>query len=164
MGKYNEIIELSESRLKIFPNELDGLHILAIALVLTGDQSDRPLSLCEQAVNESKSNKARATSMAILFFIYKKYGMIEKAEKLARSLPHARESRELLLPAVLTQPNRDAYLRENLPGILHAICKLIDGGEDISEHEICSLLFGTYRDLIDPAEAVQKIAGFLNKN
>ena len=90
--------------------------------------------------------------------------MTEKAELLARRRPHARDSREFLLPNFLAPPDREAYLREHLPGILTAICELIDGETGTDEEHLRQTVLGKYSTLIPSAEAAMKIAGFLNKN
>jgi hypothetical protein len=89
--------------------------------------------------------------------------MTEKAVQLARSRPHARESRELLLPNFLTQPERNAYLRENLPGMLTDICTLIDGRMRTVEEQLRAIELGTYNEFVDPVEAIQKITDFLKE-
>ena len=141
-GKYDEMVELLETALKTFPNEPGLLSCVGTALALAGDTTGRAERLCEQALEESMSYKGRATVNATLCFLYRRSGAADKAESLARSLPHARESREFLLPNFLNEPKRDAYLRENLPGILTAICALIDGDGESDENEIRSLLLG----------------------
>lgn len=159
-GRYDEIIDMMESMLKIFPNNAGLLSCLAMALALHGDATGRPIQLCEQALEECTSFKQRGTICAALCFLHRRAGAREKAEKLALSLPHARESRELLLPHFLKQPQKDAYLREHLPGILTAICALI-GDEETDEEALRSILHGTYRKPVEPAEAIQRIAAFL---
>jgi len=160
-GRYSELVELLEEQIKIFPNEL--LTDLGIALTLAGDKSERPLRLFEEALDESSSRsyKYRGTTYAELCFLYMRYGLTEKAEKLACSLPHARESRELLLPHFLDQTKREDYLRENLPGILNTICSLIDGDIMTNNEQLHSIHYGRYINPLTPADAIQKIAEFL---
>jgi len=162
---YKEIIDLMESMLKIFPNNSGLMSCLGTTLALTGDETRRAIQLCEHALKECTSYKGRGTIYATLCFLYQQSGNTEKAEELARSLPHARESRELLLPNFLKQPDKDAYLRENLPGILSTICMLIDGsGEGTDDVEqLRSIMFGTYGMLIDPMDATKKIAEFFSE-
>ena len=161
-GKFIELAAFLEEQSKVFPNELLGE--LAIALTLAGDETERPLRLMEQALAESgsRSYKSRGTIYAELCFLYQRHGLDEKAEELARSLPHARESRELLLPHFLDRKKREAYLRDNLPGILAAICSLIDGETLSSGEQLYAIQYGTYRKPLDPAAAAVKIAKFLS--
>jgi transcriptional regulator with XRE-family HTH domain len=159
--RYDEIIEMLEAALMIFPNRSGILSCLGTTLALAGDTSGRAIQLCEHALEECKSYKGRGSIYAELCFMYQKYGMTEKAEKLARTLPHTRESRELLLPNFLKQPERNDYLRENLPGILIAICKLIDGDNQENDEGLRSIEYGTYNEKISPADAIHKITEFL---
>ena len=161
--KYDELVEFMEEVNKNDPNECPvGL---AIALALSGDTTERPMRLMEQVLEDkSLSKKASATAHALMCFLYQRYGLTEKAEKLARSLPHARESRELLLPHFLGKKKREDYLRENLPRILNAICSLIDGDFMTNDEQLHSIEFGTYVKPFDPADAVKKIAEFFEVN
>ncbi|MCL2487782.1 MAG: hypothetical protein FWE80_03780, partial [Oscillospiraceae bacterium] len=118
------------------------------------------IAVYEQALAESTSDKFHGSAAAVLCFLYHRAGMTEKAEALARSRPHARESRELLLPHFLEQPERNAYLRDTLPGILSAICALVDGRAKTDEEQLRALLLGV-EDEFDPAEAMEVIRGFL---
>ena len=157
--KFDELVEFLEDENKKDPNEC--VEELAIALVLAGDNSERPMRLLEQALDkDSRSYKSRGSLYAELCFMYRHYGLIEKAEKLARSLPHTRESREMILPHLLTSAQREKYLRENLPAILTAICSMIDGDTMTNDEHLYSIQYGNVKP-IDTAEAVKKIAEFL---
>lgn len=160
-GKYAELVAFLEEESKYHPNE--WLQELGIALVLAGDKTERPLYLAEQALEESgtRSHKGYNTLCAELCFLYQRYGFTEKAEKMARSLPHTHESRELLLPHFLEAAKRAAYLRENLPGILTTICSLIDGDIMTNDEHLQSIHYGTYTNLINPSDAAEKIVKFL---
>jgi Predicted transcriptional regulators len=159
--KFDELVEFLEEENK--KGSTDCLADLAIALALAGDKSERPMRLLEQALDDnSRSYKSRASVYAELCFMYQRYGLTDKAEKLARSLPHTRESRELLLPHFLKPSQREEYLRENLPGILTAICSLIDGDMMTNDEHIYSIQYGTYIKPIDLEAAIKKIAEFLH--
>ena len=162
-GRYNEIIVLLEENLRVYPNNPHLLSLLGAMLAATGDTTERPEKLVEQALEEAQSYKSLGTKYATLCFIYQKSGAINKAEKLARSLPHARESRELLLPVFLGQLDREQYLRENIPGILRAISRLIDGTPNIIEEELHSIIFGPFKETLDVSESLNKIAAFFKK-
>lgn len=159
-GKYGELVEFLEAQSKNFPNEL--LTDLGIALTLAGDKTERPLRLMEQALEEcrSKSYKSQGTIYAELCFLYQRHGLNEKAEKLARSLLHTRESRELLLPYFLEPTKRQQYLRENLPDILAAIVSLMDDNKMTNDELLHSIHYGNYIKPINPLEAIKKIAAF----
>jgi len=160
-GRYHEAAKLLEEKLRIFPNNPGLLSCLGAMLALAGDTTGRAQRLCEQALTESQSYKSRATIYASLCFLYQKNGAAHKACKLAQELPHARESREFLLPNFLPKPERDMYLRENLPGILTAIVSLIEGDMAMGDDALRSILLGTYGAPLDPGEAMKKIAGFM---
>ncbi|MCL2512423.1 MAG: hypothetical protein FWF08_00860, partial [Oscillospiraceae bacterium] len=83
------------------------------------------------------------------------------ALKLARSLPHARESREIVLPNFLEKEEKDAYLRENLPGILSSICAIIDENIAPNDEKLYTVISGKYRSPLPAADAIRIIAGFL---
>lgn len=157
--KYDELVEFLEEENKNDPNEC--IEDLAIALALSGDKTDRPMRLLEQAFEEhTGSYKSRGSIYAELCFLYQRYGLAEKAEKLARSLPHARESRELILPHFLEKSKREEYLRLNLPGILNTICSLIDGDFMTNDEQLHSIQYGSYIKPIHPSDALKKIAEF----
>jgi len=159
--KYNEAAKLLEEKLKIFPNNPGLLSCLGVTLALAGDTTARPVKLCEQALTECQSYKTKGTIYASLCYLYSKNGETEKARDLARSLPHARESREFLLPSFLPQPERSRYLRENLPGILTAICNTIEGSNATDNENLNSILLGIYNAPLDPNIAIKKIAAFI---
>lgn len=160
--KYDELVEFLEEENKNDPNEC--LEDLGIALALSGDKTERPMRLLEQALeDESRSYKFRGTVYAELCFLYQRYGLTEKAEKLARSLPHTRESRELLLPHFLEKTKREEYLRLNLPSILHTICSLIDGDLMTNDEHLYSIQYGKGIQQINPSDAVKKISEFFNQ-
>lgn len=157
--KYDELVEFLEEENKKDPNECVG--DLGIALALSGDNTERPMRLLEHALkDESRSYKSRGTMYASLCFLYQRYGLTEKAEALARSLPHAWESRELILPHFLDKEKRNSYLREYLPQILHTICSLVDGDLMTNDEHIHSIEYGKSTKYINPIDAANKIAEF----
>lgn len=162
-GKYHDAVAVYDEALKVFPTDLGLSAARAEALAMAGEGIDNAIEACELFLAGDMSEKRRASVIAVLCFLYHTAGMTEKAELLARSRPHARESRELLLPNFLKQPEREAYLREHLPGILTDICTLIDGGVELSEEALRHISLGKYRELIDPADAMKKVVGFLNE-
>ena len=163
-GKYHDAAAVYEEALKTFPADLGLLAARAEALAMAGEDIEHAIQVCEQYLSIDMSEKRRATVTAVLCYLYHCAGKTEKAELLARSRPHARESRELLLPNFLKQPERDAYLREHLPGILTDICNLIDGQTHVGEEALRQISLGTYQRLMDPAEAMRKITGFLKES
>ena len=162
-GKYHDAVAVYDEALKTFPSDLGITAARAEALVMAGEELSTAIETCERFLTREMSEKRRASVIAVLCFMYHAAGMTEKAELLARSRPHARESRELLLPNFLRQPEREAYLREHLPGILTVICALIDGKPDTVEENLRQITLGLYKKLTNPDEALAKISEFLNR-
>lgn len=162
-GKYHDAAAVYDEALKTFPADLGLSAARAEALAMAGEGIDHAIEACECFLAGDMSEKRRASVAAVLCFLYRSAGMTEKAELLARSRPHTCESRELLLPNFLKQPEREAYLREHLPRILTDICNLIDGSTKPYEEELRQISLGLYRELIDPADAMRKIVGFLSE-
>ena len=69
-------------------------------LALQG-KSEEAIELMEKGLPLSINEKQKATTRAALCFLYLKCGKAEKASTLAASLPHTRESREVILPLIL---------------------------------------------------------------
>lgn len=163
-GKYGDAVAVYEEALQTFPAALGLWAARAETLAMAGEEIDHAIETCERFLEEEMSEKRRSSAVAALCFLYQSAAMAEKAETLARSRPHARESRELLLPNFLDQPQREAYLRAHLPGILTDICRLIDGGTDTLEEKLRQISLGISKDLIAPAEAMKKITAFLSES
>jgi len=163
-GKYHDAADVYDESLKTFPVDLGLTAARAEALAMVGESIENAIEASENLLAGNVSEKRRASAAAVLCYLYHSVGMTEKAVLLARSRPHARESRELLLPNCLNQPEREAYLREHLPGILTDICKLIDGRTDTVEEALRQIALGMYQEIIDPSEALSKIVGFLNRS
>ena len=160
-GKYYDAVAIFDEALKTFPGD-PGLTMSRVeALLMAGEKVDNAIEMFERRIEDNVSDHYRSGVVTVLCFLYRSAGMMEKAEVLARRRPHARDSRELLLPNFLTPPEREAYLREHLPGILTAICELIDGGAGDDEENLRQTVLGVYRSPVSPAEAALKIAGFL---
>lgn len=163
-GKYHDAVAIYDEALKTFPADLGLLAARAEALAMAGEGIDHAIEMCERRLKDGLNDHSRSGVVAVLCFLYRSAGMSEKAELLARRRPHARDSRELLLPNFLAPPERVAYLREHLPGILTAICEIIDGGIGTDEEHLRQTILGTYRAPIPPADAAMKIAGFMTEN
>lgn len=160
-GKYHDAAAVYDEALKTFPADLGIAAARAEALAMAGEDLGHAVEACERYLAEEMSDKRRGSVVAVLCYLYHASGMTEKAEILARARPHARESRELLLPNFLSETERDAYLRTHLPGMLADICKLIDGCTDTVEERLRQISLGVYSDPIAPAAAIEKIAAFL---
>lgn len=162
-GKYHDAVAIYDEALITFPADLGLSAARAQTLAMAGEGIDHAIIMCERRLEDDLNDHSRSGVVAVLCFLYRSAGMLEKAETLARRRPHARDSRELLLPNFLTQSERDAYLREHLPGILTAICELINGEKVTDEEHLRQTILGSYRAPIPPADAAIKIAGFLTE-
>ena len=161
-GKYYEAAAIMEDALKTFPADLGLAMWRAVTLVMAGEEVSHAIELCERRLEESRlSDHSRGGVVTVLCFLYRSVGMIEKAETLARRLPHWYTGRELVLPHFLAQPEREAYLREHLPGILTGICEMIDGYTGTIEEHLRRTAFGEYKSNASPVEAATRIVEFL---
>lgn len=135
-GRYIEAVELLEQARTIFPSEDGMLSAQAELLAMIGGQENIRLAigLAERALKGDMREKPRATARALLCFLYRMAGDIEKARALAKNLPHVRENREFLYPQFLDPAERAEYLRANLPGIKRMIDEL-ETGELLSDAE-----------------------------
>jgi len=159
--KYHEAVAVYDEALKTFPADGGLLTARVLALAIAGEGTDNAIAVCERRMQEAADDHARAELAAALCILYRRAGLKEKAELLARRRPHARDSRELLLPHFLPPSERESYLREQLPAILTAICELIDGCAASEEEQLRQTVLGAYGNPIPPAEAAEKIAVFL---
>lgn len=163
-GKYHDAVAIYDEALKTFPADLGLSAARAEALAMAGKDIDHAIEMCERRLTDNLSDHSRSGVVAVLCFLYRSVGMLEKAETLARRRPHARDSRELLLPNFLSPSERVAYLREHLPGILTAICELIDGETGTDEEHLRQTVLGVYKTPVPPVEATTKIARFLSES
>ena len=165
--KYHEAAAVFEEAMRAFPAELGLAASRAEALAMAGEGIEHAIAMCEHRLAEDVSgygrDHSRCGAVAVLCTLCHAAGLTEKAELLAHRRPHARDSRELLLPNFLSQPERDAYLREHLPGLLTAICELI-GGTASCEERLRQIILGVYDDPIPPAEAARQIAAFFGED
>ncbi len=162
-GRHRDAAVIFEGALKDFPADLGLAEARAEALAMAGEGIGGAILACERMLEKGAGEKRRATTTAVLCFLYDSTGEREKAEALARNCPHARESRELLLPNFLPPAEREAYLRKHLPGILAAICELIDGRADTLEEKLRQIVLGAYEEPIAVEAAILKIDAFLSE-
>ncbi|MBE6615126.1 MAG: helix-turn-helix transcriptional regulator [Ruminococcaceae bacterium] len=105
--------------LLLYPNKPGMLLGLAAVLALK-DLSAESIALIEKGLPLSDNEKQKATMRAVLCFLYAGCGDTEKAERLASSLPHARECREVIEPVIQQKPDHDT---------LHACIQVLLLGE-----------------------------------
>ncbi len=97
---YQEAANIYEDGLQTFPNDAGIMAGLASALAFLGE-SERAIMLFERSLSFDTSDKSRATTRATLCFLYLKIREPEKALVLASTLPHTRESREVIQPLIV---------------------------------------------------------------
>ncbi len=98
-GDINAAVNVYYDSLKVFPNDKGIMSDLAMALALDNDPEklNQAVSFCERVLAENQGDKVHHTTRAALCYIYLKIGEKEKALKIARNLPHIRESREIII-------------------------------------------------------------------
>ena len=92
--------------IKIYPNNPEMLLGLAGTLALKGD-CEEAAALTEKGLSLSDNEKQKSTMRAALCFLYLQCGNSDKANMLASTLPHTRESREVIQPLIRSGLNAD---------------------------------------------------------
>ena len=98
-GDYDSAEKVYRDALLIYPNKPGMILGLAGVLALQG-KSAEAVELIEKGLPLSINEKQKSTMRAALCFLYLKCGNTEKANKLASTLPHTRESREAIQPLI----------------------------------------------------------------
>jgi transcriptional regulator with XRE-family HTH domain len=98
-GDYDAAEKVYRDALLIYPNKPGMIIGLAGVLALRG-KSEEAIELMERGLPLSINEKQKATTRAALCFLYLKCGKEDKANALAASLPHTRESREVIQPLI----------------------------------------------------------------
>lgn len=117
-GDYEAAEKVYRDALLIYPNKPGMILGLAGVMALSG-KSAEAVELIEKGLPLSANEKQKATMRAALCFLYLKCGNEEKAEKLASTLPHKRESREVIQPLInsgIGENEIDAYIKNILLG------------------------------------------------
>lgn len=115
-GDYQSAAQVYRDALLIYPNKPGMLLGLAGVLALQG-KSEEAIELMERGLPLSINEKQKSTTRATLCFLYLKCGKTEKAISLASTLPHTRESREVIQPLIL-QSLDENEINKNIKNIL----------------------------------------------
>ena len=115
-GDYQEAEKVYRQALLTYPNKPGMMLGLAGVLALQG-KSEEAIEWMERGLPLSINEKQKATTRAVLCFLYLKAGKAEKANALAATLPHTRESREVIQP-LISQGLDDAEINKNIRNIL----------------------------------------------
>lgn len=121
-GNYDAAEEIYRDALLIYPNKPGMILGLASTLALKGN-TDEAIELMERGLPISINERQKSTIRAALCFLYLKAGYEDRAYRLASSLPHIRESREVIQPLIKQGLSNDD-INENIKTIL-----LGDGNE-----------------------------------
>ncbi len=105
-GDYQAAKKVYRDALLTYPNQPGMILGLASVLALQ-DNSEEAIELMERGLPLSINEKQKATIRAVLCFLYLKCRNKKKANHLAASLPHKRESREIILPLISNGLNDD---------------------------------------------------------
>lgn len=100
-------ISVYEKALRIWPADSGLLTDLAMALALTGERASqqRAAELCTRVLCSDASIKTQHTARAALCYIYRQLGENALAAETAHQLPHTRESREVVLDHLQSNPD-----------------------------------------------------------
>lgn len=115
-GDYQAAEKTYRDALTLYPNEPGMILGLAGVLALQGRAAEA-IGYMEKGLPLSASEKQKATCRAVLCFLYLKCAMAEKANALAATLPHKRESREVIQP-LMRQGLDEAEIAVNIRHIL----------------------------------------------
>jgi len=117
-GEYDAAEKVYRDALLIYPNKPGMMLGLAGVLALKGSYSDA-VSLIERGLPLSDNEKQKATMRALLCFLYLGCKNSERAHDLASTLPHTRESREVISPMIekgLSEDELSGSIRQILLG------------------------------------------------
>lgn len=115
-GDYKSAEKVYRDALLSYPNKPGMILGLGGVLALQG-KSEEAIELIERGLPLSINERQKSTTRAALCFLYLKCGKTEKASALAASLPHTRESREVIQPLISKEINEDE-INKNIKTIL----------------------------------------------
>lgn len=99
-GDYASAEKVYRDALLIYPNKPGMLLGLSGVLALQG-KTEEAIELTLRGLPLSINEKQKATARATLCFLYLRCGRTKEANALAATLPHTRESREVIQPLIL---------------------------------------------------------------
>ena len=119
-GDYSAAEKVYRNALLTYPNKPGMTLGLGGVLALQGN-TEEAIELMERGLPLSINEKQKATIRAVLCFLYLKCANIKKATALAVTLPHIRESREVIQPLIAKGLNDDD-INKNIKTILLGDC------------------------------------------
>ena len=103
--------QVYRNALLIYPNESGMMLGLASVLALK-EECEKAVEWIEKGLPLSNNEKQKATMRAVLCFLYQKCGRVYDARRMASSLPHTRESREVIEPIIAISPPADVLTEQ----------------------------------------------------
>ena len=175
-GKFEEAIKLLRAKLKLYPNDNGLISTLAITQVMAHYDVGQAMPIYEEAIEHFESyldigrnEKFYSYVRAILVFLYYGVGERDKAHKLALTLPHIWESREVLSIEMLDGEEYITALKRTIALALSIMADKIDDIDSrgdmasVKSKHVQRLVLG-YTDDGDIGEKVSKIAAFMQSN
>jgi Predicted transcriptional regulators len=104
VGHVKEAIAVRREALLEFPNDYGVMRALASELFFNNNNSDNDeaLKLCEKIYEECTDNETRTDAIQVLVYLYAEKGDIDKAKKIANTMPNMYLCSSSLLSHVLT--------------------------------------------------------------
>ena len=99
-GDYEGAAQVHREGLRRFPNDDGMLSELSLSLAMLPGGLEEAIEIGERLINGGGSEKVNHTVRAALCLMYQMHGDADKAKRLARNLPHVRESREEIYAAL----------------------------------------------------------------
>lgn len=129
---WQEAIAVLREAVRTYPNDDGILTELALVLTKTGSRQNQmeAITLSEKVLERCTGEKLRSTARANLCFLYKATGQTEKAVALGRALPHIWECREILLPDLVSDGERQE-MTERLINIAFQVLRDVSAGKAI---------------------------------
>lgn len=118
-GNLDEKIRILRDAVKLYPQN-DSLRAeLALALSKTGKRKEQEeaIRLSETVLAHSTNEKLRSTVRANLYMLYHTVGNHEQALSAGKTLPHIWECREVLLPDLVDEADRNRAI--------HRTCNIV---------------------------------------
>lgn len=135
-GDFDSAVDALRDALKQYPKDHGFMCELALALTAyRGNQVSQEylkeaVEISEEILDECTCDKIRSTTKANLCILYKRIGRDDEAKKLARTLPHVWESREVIMPEVFDSEEREQVMKKGIGIMRNIINSKVDKAED----------------------------------
>jgi transcriptional regulator with XRE-family HTH domain len=145
-GMIDEAIQTLREAIKVYPSNCGFLSELALALTLKINTDteyelvNEAITLSERVLLNSTNEKLRSTTKANLCFLYLKASENKKAIKLAKTLPHVWECREILLPEMLSGDDYVIELKKGIITVISVICERIENSKNLKHSSIDKII------------------------